>query len=123
VGDSLHLSSVTLLNKNDSYYFLGHSLTATTFINLFFDLYELKRREIMAECKQVTKNHKLTFDEFHSIYSNGLRQLNDTIKIYQAETTGGTSEKGLLKWHTYISEKTGIDRSRLVQNIKVKSEE
>lgn len=117
MGDSLHLSSVTLLNKTDSYYFLGHSYKATTFINLTFDLYEQKRREIIAECKQANQNHKLTLDEFQSIYSKGLNQLRDTIKMFQAETENGTSVQELVRWHTFISKKTGISRPSLMQNM------
>jgi hypothetical protein len=117
MADSLHLTSVTLLNKNDSYYFLGRSLKATTFINLTFDLYEQKRREIIAECNEVNKNHKLTLEELQLIYSNGLKQLNDTIKIFQAETENGTNRQELARWYNAISKKTRIDRSELVQNM------
>lgn len=117
MGDSLHLSSVTLLDKNDSYYFLGRSLKATTFINLTFDLYEQKRREIIDECNQVKMHRKLTPDEFQTIYSIGLKQLNDTIKIFQAETENGTNRQELARWYNTISRKTGIDRFQLIQNM------
>jgi hypothetical protein len=117
MADSLHFSSTTLLDKNNSYYSLGHSLKATTFIFLTFDLYEQKRREIIAECNQINKNHNLTLDEFQSIYSKELNQLNDTIKIFQAETENGTIGQELARWHNAISKKTGIDRSQLIQNM------
>jgi hypothetical protein len=117
MGDSLHLSSVTLLNKTDSYYFLRHSFKAVTFINLTFDLYEQKRREIIAECNQINKNHKLTLDEFQLIYSKKLRQLKDTLQIFQSETLNGTSPEALVKWYKAISAKTGIDRSKLIQKL------
>ncbi len=115
--DSMHLSSVTLLDKNDSYYSLGRSFKAITFIYLTFDLYEQKRREIISECNQENKIHKLTLDEFQSIYSKELKQLNDTVKILQAETENGTSGKELARWYNEISKKTGIDRSALIQNM------
>jgi hypothetical protein len=117
MADSLHLSSNTLLDKNNSYYSLGRSLKATTFILLTFDLYEQKRREIIAECNRVNKNHNLTLDEFQLIYFKALKQLNDTIKIFQTETENGTSGKELARWHYTISKKTGIDRSLLIQNM------
>ena len=117
IGDSLHLSSVTLLNKNDSYYFLGHSYKSTTFINLIFDLYEQERREIIAECNQVSKSHKLTLDEFQAIYLKGLKQLKDTIKTFQSETENGTSTQELAKWYRMISKKTRVERSSLIQNM------
>jgi hypothetical protein len=114
MGDSLHLSSITLLDKMNSYYFLGRSMKSTAFINLTFDLYEQERREIIARCKQANRNHRLTPDEFQSIYSTGLKQLNDTLKIFNDETANGTSVGALVKWYHSISMKMGTDRSVLI---------
>jgi DNA relaxase NicK len=43
--------------------------------------------------------------------------LNDTIKIFQAETENGTNRQELARWYNAISKKTRIDRSELVQNM------
>jgi hypothetical protein len=116
--DSLHLSSITLLNRTDSYYLLGNSLKATVFINLVFDLYEEQRRELVTTCNQLNKLHKLNLDEFQFIYSKALKQGNDTINIFKAETENGTSFEELDSWYSVISAKIGVDRCSLIQKME-----
>jgi hypothetical protein len=117
MGDSLHLSSVTLLDKLNSYYFLGHSYKATAFINLTFDLCEQERREILERCRQAEKQHKLTVVEFESVYDEGMMQLKRSINLLNTETINGTSVAGLLKWYRIISAKLGNDRSVLMEKM------
>jgi hypothetical protein len=117
IADSVHLTSVTLLNKTNSFYFLGRGSKAALFINLTFDLFEKKRSEIMANYYHAEKNHKVTFEELKSIYNIALHQLNDTIKILHEDTQDGTSIKDLIRWSKRVAMETGVDRSSLIQKM------
>lgn len=118
LGDSLHLSSVTLLNKHDSYYFISKSFQAAVFINLVFDLNELGRREIMEKCNSMNKGHKLTLPEFQEIYSKGLIHLRDTINVFKLQTDNGRNAEAMERWYKTISVKTGTDRSLLIKGME-----
>lgn len=117
LDDSIHLSSCTLLNTRDSYYFLDSSFKAEVFINLTFDLFEMKRREIISGYNQISKNHKLTISEISNIYSSAISKLDDTLKLFQKETSDGTDMESLLKWSDFISHKTGAHRDLLIQEM------
>jgi hypothetical protein len=117
IADSVHLTSVTLLNKTNSYYFLGKGSKAALFINLTFDLFEKKRIGIMANYYSAAKSHRVTFEELRSMYNTALHQLNDTIKIFHEETQDGTSIKDLTRWCKKVALETGVDRSSLIQKM------
>jgi hypothetical protein len=116
MGDSLHFSSVTLLDKVNSYYALGTSSMSTAFLNLTFDLYEQGRREILEKCRLAGKQHKLTTEEVLNFYNEGIRQIKETQRKFNVETVNGTSLDGLRKWNNILSAKLGVKRTILPDN-------
>jgi hypothetical protein len=123
IGDSLHLTSLTLLNKNDSYYVHPKFPFVTSFINITFDLYEMERREIINQVNLSGKDSKLTLAEFGDIYSSGMKEVEARVKLFNKETKNGTSIEEMQKWGNFVKEKTGVDRSRLLQTSMGKASE
>jgi len=117
INDSIHITSCTLLNRSTSYYFVGNGYKAAVFINLTFDLFEKKRREIIASYNKFSKAHLATFDDIRSIYNIELAKLKDTIRTFQNETQNGKNTIALIKWYKYMNQKTGIDRSTLIKKM------
>jgi len=82
----------------------------------------MERRKIIAQSNLAGKDHKLTLAEFGDIYPKALKELEERVKIFNKETKGGTSIEEMQKWANFVKEKTGVDRTRLLQTVVVKKE-
>jgi len=116
INDSLHFSSITLVNARGSYMSERQSYRATAVINIIFDMYELKRREI------VSRFYNSNFDArnwtaFKDLYDKELTNIRDSIQLFYRETWDGTNVEMILKWYQYVSNKLGVQRTALIQRM------
>ena len=117
ISDSLHISSVTMVNARGSYLNEIQSYRAAAFINTIFDLYELKRREIVNRFNKIKYGSQAPWDEFRNLYIKETSNLQDSIQLLYKETWDGSNVDMILKWYTMVSSKLGIERTALMQRM------
>lgn len=117
INDSLHISSVCLVNARGSYMSERQSYRATAFINIIFDLYELKRREIVNRFNKMKYGTQAPWEEFRNLYIKETASLQDSIQLLYRETWDGTNVDMILKWYLRVSSELGIQRKELIQRM------
>lgn len=117
ISDSLHISSVTMVNTRGSYMNEIQSYRATSFINIIFDLYELKRREIVNRFNKMKYGSLAPWDDFRELYGREIANLQDSIQLMYRETWDGSNVEMLLKWYNYVSPRLGVERKSLIQRM------
>ena len=117
ISDSLHISSVTLVNARGSYMNEIQSYRATAFINVIFDLYELKRREIVNRFNKMKYGSHAPWDDFRDLYGREMSNLQDSIQLMYRETWDGSNVEMILKWYNYVSTRLGVERKALIQRM------
>jgi len=117
INDSLHFSSMTIVNARGSYMNERQSYRATAFINLVFDMYELKRRVIVNKFNTMKYSSRSSWSEFRELYEKEMSSLNDSIQLLYRESWEGTNVSMILTWYDHISPRLGIKREALIQRM------
>jgi len=78
---------------------------ALCFLNLYFDLMEIHRRELEVEVRR----GPMEIVRIRELYQQRLRQMQTTGKTFLKETERGGNKKALEKWNRYVYERLGID--------------
>jgi hypothetical protein len=123
INDSLHISSVTLVNARGSYMNERQSYRATAYINIIFDLYELKRREIVNRFHCMKYGSLTPWNGFKDLYEKELKNVQDSIQLFNRESWEGTNVEMIVKWYEHVSAKLGIQRTALIQRMIVEDQE
>lgn len=105
-NDTVVYHTETVFDVFDSYYNLpGDSLT-NPFINIYFDLAEIRRREMVAVINQLTNP---TPDDILEIHEASTGRLESELEVYLKQTDSGSNYRELLKYNEMVSQKLGID--------------
>ncbi|MEI7491693.1 MAG: carboxypeptidase-like regulatory domain-containing protein [Bacteroidota bacterium] len=123
VSDSLHLSSVTLVNARASYMSERQSYRATAFMNVIFDLYELKRREILNRFHTMQYGAGTPWNEFRNLYEKELGNLRDSVLLFYKESWEGTNVDMIVQWYDLVSAKLNVKRTALIQRMIIEDQE
>ena len=123
INDSLHLSSATLVNARASFMSERQSYRATAFINIIFDMYELKRREIINRFHAMKYGTQTSWNEFKDLYEKELVNLQDSLQHLNHETWEGTNVDMIRVWYEHVSAKLGVKRTALIQRMMVEDQE
>lgn len=103
--DSTSILSATIFDPYVSFYHLPLDNKTHCFINIYFDLCEIGRRELERELKTSMKD----VEQFDEIY----RQLETRFQIkksqYLKEVDRGTNEAEMKKWNDYIYQELEIN--------------
>lgn len=110
IGDKVLINSVTLLDTENSYYLMRPDANTRTYLNMYFDLYEIKRRELEKRLEGMdgvsAEEVRLTFlDEFRLIY--------DDMQDFDMEVQRGAAKESFRRWNRYIYDHLGIDNFKL----------
>ena len=104
-GDSIYHLTQSILDPFQSYYRLEKTLESDAFINMYFDLVELGRRDLEKELTQPD----LTISTIDSIYRKHQALTLDMTTQFLDEVVRGTEQKSMEKWNDLILEKLGIN--------------
>lgn len=109
--DSTHFKVQTLINLQDSYYYLFRSPFTVCFVNLYFDLVEIERRNL--ERKLV--GLKPSESQMRDLYQESQINLNRRLKQYLKSVEHGRNQQVLNYYIELVKSELGIDNSFLIQ--------
>lgn len=108
-NDSTNILTATIFDPYESYYHLPIDNVTHCFINLYFDLYEIERRQLEIKLNGIkTKDPKLIMQ----VYQDFIAKSEFEKSTFLKEIDRGTNQKSLLKWNNYVYEKLGIDNMK-----------
>ena len=110
IGDSKEIQLVTILDPFTSYSNLYDSPNSNAFINMYFDLVEIKRRELQSKIDE-----RQSIKTIQKLYAETNSELVGISKVFFTETAGGTNRKGMSEWNEYIYKHLKIDNLELFQ--------
>lgn len=103
-NDSVNISTVSYFDPYFSYFYLQQSLNTDAFVNMYFDLTEIKRRELVKKCTGVKSEQQV-----EAIYQKCMSELASQHKTFVKETQRGNNLDAMVKWNTYIFDQLKID--------------
>ncbi len=112
VKDSLYFNTYSVFDSYKTFYRLQTSNITNAFINIYFDLYEIQRRELQSKLEE--KNWSL--NEADSIYKQNIISINKIAKKYIKDVQMGNNAVELEKWNIYIFNNLGINNLKLITN-------
>jgi len=104
VDDQLTFRSYTIFDPYESFYDLPVDSTTNAMINIYFDLYELQRRELEKELATCT-----TYKEAKDLYNKHLAKADATANEFLGQVDLGTNEKYMTYWNGHVLRNLGID--------------
>ncbi|MGB1003987.1 MAG: carboxypeptidase-like regulatory domain-containing protein [Salibacteraceae bacterium] len=108
INDSLHTVTSSYFDPYYSYFYLPQSAKTDAFVNMYFDLTEIKRRELE---KQI--QHASSRKEVEKLYQIKLNELAIQQKQFIKETQRGNNLKAMQQWNDYIVKRLKIDNLEL----------
>ena len=80
-------------------------MQSTAFLNMYFDLMEIQRRELELDLKLNAKSSK----EAEQIYAKKMYKVNQLSESFFLDVERGNNEEGMLKWNQIIVNELQID--------------
>lgn len=114
--DSTQILTATVFDPFESFYHLPMDNQTLCFVNIYFDLCEIARREL--EEKLIASKHNI--NKTKEIYNDFLIQFEVKRNEYLNAVGRGTNEKEMIKFNNIVYEKLGIDNIELFQPYKNK---
>lgn len=108
--DSVNVLTDVIFDPYKSYYHLPIDAYTTCFINMYFDLCEIQRRELQKKFNQLNKkNVSAYFECFYAFQTIAEKER----QRFLLEIDRGTNERNLLKWNRYIYEQLNINNVQI----------
>lgn len=107
-NDSLHVSSGSYFDPYFSYFYLPQTLQTDAFVNMYFDLTEIKRRDLVKQCAKATSRSQI-----ETIYNKCMNELDAQHKSFIKEVQRGSNLKAMVRWNDYILERLQMDNVAL----------
>lgn len=104
-NDSLHVLTATVFDPYESFYKYPMDSMSNCFLNIYFDVTEIQRREFEKEIHK--KNTGI--EEIQNLYSERKKKLEEISELFFKEVERGKNKKELLKWNHYVKDRLGID--------------
>jgi len=111
IGDTLNLLSMAIFDPIESFYDYAQDQLSRAFINIYFDLMEIKRRELHLKLQKEAK----TPEDVERIYHTELDKISDFSHQFFKEIQRGKNQKAYYKYNTMVVEKLGIDNNEIYQ--------
>ncbi len=105
IDDSLQIVTATIFDPYESFYKFPITNTALCFINTYFDLVEIERRNLEKAILQSDKKP----ETINKIYDASQLKVAQISNKYFTEVMRGNNEKQMEKWSRYTSEKLNIN--------------
>ena len=123
INDSLHISSATMVNARSSTFNERPSNRGTAFVNLIFDMYELKKREIVNRFHVMNYGSRNSWNDFKDSYEKETGSLQDSIELLYRESWDGTNIEMIKTWYDNISPRLGVQRTAMIQRMITEDQE
>ncbi len=108
--DSVNVLTDVIFDPYKSYYHLPIDAYTTCFINMYFDLCEIQRRELQKKFNHLNKkNVSAYFECFYAFQTSAEKER----QRFLLEIDRGTNERNLLKWNRYIYEQLNINNVQI----------
>jgi hypothetical protein len=108
--DSVNVLTDVIFDPYKSYYHLPIDAYTTCFINMYFDLCEIQRRELQKKFNHLNKkNVSAYFECFYAFQTIAEKER----QRFLLEIDRGTNERNLLKWNRYIYEQLNINNVQI----------
>lgn len=107
--DSLDIVTATIFDPYETFYNLTMDESTYCFINIYFDLFEIKRREIEQNIRD-NCDHE---DCIKTIYDKLIDQLEMESQAYLKAVQRGTNEKAMREYNSIVLRALGIDNIQL----------
>lgn len=111
-ADSTHYEVQTLINLDESFFYLEQTPETVCFINLYYDLVEIHRRELAAQLQK----DKPDISDMKKMYASAQLRLENELKTYLKEVERGNNEKALQYYIDKVHSALGIDNAFLIQD-------
>lgn len=105
INDSLQVLSSTILDPFESYYYFPRTTKSTAFLNMYFDIVEIQRRELLVELGKIAESP----EDAKSIYDAKMLDLSSLGTVFFKNVERGYNKEGMLRWNDYIVKKLNID--------------
>ncbi len=112
IGDSIYTQSCAVFDSWRSYFIFQEDDYTDIFINLFFDICEIERREM----QQKLDNQRLSIYEIDKLFANTKAHMQELTTQYLKEVDRGANLLQLQKWNHYVEEKLGINNMKMFMN-------
>lgn len=103
-----NVKTVALFDEYESYYFYRLDTLALCFINMYFDIVEINRKELETSIKE-SNNKEFIYQSFEK----QLEELKRQSINYFNEVELGRNKEGMLQWNETIRKELGIDNLSL----------
>lgn len=113
-NDSIDVISSTILDPYESYFKLELDSIKNCFVNIYFDLMEIKRREMIDKINKTNKSPK----KIQNIYSKPLQEIKDFEYEFFESTEGGHNQIAMRTYNQQVRIKLGIDNIEIFQVYK-----
>lgn len=108
-ADSLMLLSTCVIDPYATFYHLPVDKYVNCFINMYFDLCEINRRNFETKCRE----EKLNTERLATLYKQTQQELELRLNDFLTQVERGQNRKAMLKWNAFILEQLGIDNVAL----------
>mgnify|MGYP000051488745 CR=1 FL=1 len=109
--DSTHVLSETVFDPFKTFFWYPMDHKGLAFINMYFDIVEIQRRELEREIGQ----HKLSIDRIKELYVERKEKTEQMCQAYFRSVERGNNLKEMLKWNKYIKDELHIDNVEIFQ--------
>lgn len=116
VGDSIQHFSASIFDVYETFYNLPEEPFTNCFINIYFDLMEIERRNM----EKTISNAKLTLTQLDSLYKITQITIEKKYKEYFNKVERGKNVKELEAWNNYVKQYLGVDNFEIFQLHKPK---
>jgi hypothetical protein len=105
-NDSTDIITSAVFDPFTSYYKLPMNMATHCFINMYFDLHEIARRDLHRELENNPDKFDETYQEFVSNFEKSK-------SLYLSQTERGTNEKAMIVWNEFIRQRLSINNINL----------
>ncbi len=106
IQDSLYYQVYSLLDPVDTYYYFPIDSIDLAYMNMYFDLMEIQKRELAYEIDRLTFANEAYLEE---MYQYHLNQFNEISTSFIDQTNRGKNMGKMREWNDYVFKSLGID--------------
>lgn len=108
-SDHFTCKTYTILDPFLSTYKLPIDTLSNVYLNMYFDLYEIERRNLQTSLN----NSILSLDDINMLYKSANVKLEKEIWDFKKDVQSGKNLEGLKKWNEMIFRKIGVDNLKM----------
>ena len=109
LDDSTQIISSTILDPFESFFYYPTTIKSTAFLNMYFDIVEIQRRELLVELEETDMSPK----QVERVYTNKMIELEDLTTIFFRNAERGENIYSMIRWNDYIMEGLNINNWEL----------